>query len=87
MFLFARSNLPIDKTQVKYSGHQDKGIQERREHFLRDCRENGTTEVAFTCNGTNIQIMLDPSFGGECNFDKEPGKVGLKKKKFTSLNR
>ena len=66
--------------QVRYTGYRDRPQEERQVRFQNACRE-GHTEIAFAATGTNLQLVFTPPTTGympdkECDFEKEPGKVG-----------
>ncbi|XP_014206332.1 protein big brother-like [Copidosoma floridanum] len=71
------------ESDVKYTSHRDRPLEERQIRFQNGCRE-GHTEIAFAGTGTNLQLVFGVSsgnFGGdprECDFDKEHGKVHIK---------
>lgn len=72
--------LPLPRPlQVRYTGYRDRPQEERQIRFQNGCRE-GHTEIAFTCSGTNIQLVFNLNLGPyhperEVDFEKEHGKV------------
>lgn len=64
---------------MRYTGYRDRPQEERQIRFQNGCRE-GHTEIAFTCSGTNIQLVFNLNLGPyhperEVDFEKEHGKV------------
>ncbi|XP_065164218.1 protein big brother-like [Atheta coriaria] len=70
------------ESEVRYTGHRDRSLEERQMRFQNACRE-GFIEVVFTNSGTNLQLVFTPPSNGyvaekQCDFDKELGKVHIK---------
>ncbi|XP_015109367.1 protein big brother [Diachasma alloeum] len=68
--------------EVRYTGFRDRPLEERQGRFQNACRE-GHTEIAFAAMGTNLQLTFGPAAGtfsepGQCDFDKEHGKVHIR---------
>ncbi|KAG8188060.1 hypothetical protein JTE90_009932 [Oedothorax gibbosus] len=67
------------ESEVRYTGHKDRPIEERRLKFKAACRD-GFTEIAFVNSGINFQLFFGPfnECRDLCQFDQEKGKVNLK---------
>ncbi|XP_054714287.1 protein big brother-like [Uloborus diversus] len=68
------------ESEVRYTGHRDRPLEERRMKFKAACKE-GYTEIAFVNTGTNFQLLFGPcssSCRDRCEFDTDKGKVFLK---------
>lgn len=70
------------ESEVRYTGHRDRPMDEKIKRFLAACQE-GHTEIAFAATGTNLQLVFNPPTPGyisdnQCDFEKEQGKVNIK---------
>ncbi|GFS71608.1 protein brother [Nephila pilipes] len=68
------------ESEVRYTGHKDRPIDERRMKFKTACRE-GYTEIAFVSTGINFQLFFGPYADGcrdRCEFEQDKGKVHLR---------
>ncbi|GIY17132.1 protein brother [Caerostris darwini] len=65
------------ESEVRYTGHKDRPMDERRLKFKTACRE-GFTEIAFVGTGINFQLFFGPYTDGcrdRCEFEQEKGKL------------
>ena len=63
--------------QVRYTGHRDLPMSERRIKFETECCQDGFAEIAISSTGLTLVLTWNwkksKSYG--CEFVKEPGKV------------
>ncbi|CAL1274144.1 unnamed protein product, partial [Larinioides sclopetarius] len=67
------------ESEVRYTGHKDRPMDERRLKFKAACRE-GYTEIAFVSTGINFQLFFGAYADGchnRCEFEQDKGKVHL----------
>lgn len=71
-----------DESEIRYSGYSNLPQPERRNNFIKQCRE-GQTEIVFVISGTPLYLAFkgkqEPSTSeeGECHFKKDTGKAHI----------
>ncbi|GFV93956.1 protein big brother [Trichonephila clavipes] len=64
------------ESEVRYTGHKDRPMDERRMKFKAACRE-GYTDIAFVSSGINFKLFFGPYDDGcqdRCEFEQDKGK-------------
>ena len=72
-----KHRVPLLFFQVRYTGHRDLPMTERRTKFETECCQDGFAEIAISSTGLTLVLTWNwkksKSYG--CEFVKEPGKV------------
>ena len=61
------------ESEIRYTGHRDRPLDERVRCFANDCRE-GRLDIAYVSTGTNLSLTRGGREDDCFDFDREPGK-------------